>query len=201
MQLKAILTALSVAGVFVFFVGTPVIHAQVAPAAKITGIPITVGVGISDYDLDYGPGRRMQGPVAWASVNIFHGLGIDVSARSIFINTPLDLTRMQQSTFLGGVYYEGPRIWIMRPFVRAAAGIGVIEFPSNNPKYTRDSYSVGAPSAGLDFKVSNHVALRAQYEYQFWKDYQGVQYLEPQGVTLGVSYALRGRHARPHTLN
>ena len=201
MRLKAILTALSVAGVVAFFVRTPVTYAQVAPAAKITGIPITFGVGISDYYLDYGPGRRMQGPVAWASVNIFHGLGIDASARSIFMNTPLDLTRMQQSTFLGGVYYEGPRIWIMRPFVRAAAGIGVIEFPSNNPKYTRDSYSVGAPSAGLDFKVSSHVALRAQYEYQFWKDYQGTQYLEPQGVTLGVSYALRGRHVRPHTLN
>jgi opacity protein-like surface antigen len=201
MRLKAILTAISVAGAVVFSVGTPASYAQVAPAAKITGLPITVGVGISDYYLDYGPGRRMQGPVAWASVNIFHGLGIDVSARSIFINTPLDLSRMQQSTFLGGVYYEGPRIWIMRPFVRAAAGIGVIEFPSDNPKYTRDSYSVGAPSAGLDFKVSNHVSLRAQYEYQFWKDFQGAQYLEPQGVTLGVSYALRGLHARPHTLN
>lgn len=206
MRLKAILTAISMAGMAVtgaaaFFAGIPAAQAQVEPTARVGGIPVTFGIGMSDYSLDYGPGRRMQGPVVWAAVDIFHGLGIDASARTIFMNTPPELTRMQQSTFLGGVYYEGPRIWVARPFVRAAAGLGVIEFPSNNPKYTRDSYSVGAPSAGLDFQVSSHVAIRAQYEYQAWKKFHGPHYLDPQGVTVGVSYSLRRRHVRPHPLN
>jgi opacity protein-like surface antigen len=172
--------------------------AQVAPAAKLGGFPIGVGVGFSRYYLDYGPGRYMEGPVAWANVGLFHGLGIDGSARSIFMFTPDSLTRMQQSTFLGGVYYEGPRYHFVRPWVRGAAGLGVIEFPSKNPLYTRDSYSVFAPSGGLDFDVSDHVAIRTQYEYQFWKDYQGPKYLNPQGVTVGVMYSLRGPRPRPH---
>lgn len=200
MRLKANLTALLAAGVMVFSAGNRPAQAQVAPAARIGGLPITFGVGMSDYSLDYGPGRRMQGPVGWASVNLFHGLGVDGSARTLFMNTPSQLTRMQQTTFLGGINYEGPRFWIVRPFVRAAAGIGIIEFPSRNPSYTRDSYSVGAPSGGLDFQVTDHIAIRGEYEYEFWRDYQGPNYLNPQGVTLGVSYSLR-RRARSHRLN
>ena len=201
MRLKAILNAISAAGMVALLAGTPAARAQVAPSARVGGIPITFGVGMADYNLDYGPGRRMQGPVVWAAVDIFHGLGIDASARTIFMNTPLDLTRMQQSTFLGGVYYERPHIWIIRPFVRAAGGLGVIEFPSHNPAYTRDSYTVWAPSGGLDFQVSQHVAIRAQYEYQFWESFQGRHWLTPQGATLGVSYSLLRRHVRPHELN
>lgn len=201
MKLKAILNAISVAGSLLLVVGVQQACAQVAPAARVGGIPITFGVGMSDYNLDYGPGRRMQGPVAWAAVDVFHGFGVDASARSVFMNTPLALTRMQQSTFLGGVYYEKPHFWIIKPFVRAAAGLGVIEFPSRNPAYTRDSYSVFAPSGGLDFQVSRHVAVRTQYEYQFWQNFQGRNYLTPQGVTIGVSYSLLRSHVRPHELN
>jgi opacity protein-like surface antigen len=172
--------------------------AQVAPSAKLGGFPIGVGVGMSSYNLDYGPGRYMEGPVAWANVGLFHGLGVDGSARSIFMFTPSALTRMQQSTFLGGVFYEGPRYHIVRPWGRAAGGLGLIEFPSNNPAYTRDTYSVFAPSGGLDFQVSDHVAIRTQYEYQFWKDYHGPKDLNPQGWTVGVMYYLRGPRPRSH---
>ena len=80
-------------------------------------------------------------------------------------------------------------------------GLGVIEFPSKNPLYTRDSYSVFAPSVGADFQVSDHVAIRTQYEYQFWKDYHGPKYLNPQGVTVGVMYSLRGPRPRSHASN
>jgi opacity protein-like surface antigen len=175
--------------------------AQVAPAARVGGFPISVGIGMSGYYLDYGPGRWMEGPVIRAGVTLYHGIGIDGSARAIFMNTPAELTRMQQNTFLGGVYYEGPHIGRLRPFARAAAGLGTIEFPSRNPKYTRDSYSVFAPSGGVEFQLSRKVALRADYEYQFWKDFHGIHYLNPQGVTLGVNYYLRGRHLRPHPEN
>ena len=172
---------------------------QVAPSARVNGLPIGFGVGISDYSIDYGSGRRMQGPVAWLDVGVFHGLGVDASARSLYFNTPPELTRMQQSTFLGGVHYEAKPIFHVRPFVRAGAGLGVIEFPSNNPLYTRDSYSVFAPSAGVEIPVVPKVFIRAEYEYQFWKDYHGPDYLNPQGVTLGVSYYVRGMQRRYHS--
>src|SRR5580698_9813707 len=85
--------------------------AQVAPAATVGGRPIGIGVGFSDYDLDYGSGRRMQGVVVRGGVGVFHGFGVDANARTIFMNTPSQLTRMQQTTYLAGAYYEAPSVW------------------------------------------------------------------------------------------
>jgi opacity protein-like surface antigen len=172
--------------------------AQVAPSAKVSGIPLFVSVGVSDYQLDYGSGRRMQGLVIRAGYELFHGVGVDFDARSIFMNTPPELTRMQQNTFLGGVYYEARPIFHVRPFVRWGAGLGTIEFPSRNPLYTRDSYTVYAPSGGVEIPVMDKLAIRGEYEYQFWKQYHGPNDLTPQGYTIGVTYALGGRHLRPH---
>lgn len=175
--------------------------AQVAPAAKVSGLPISVGVGVSSYNLDYGPGRRMEGVVARAGVGIFHGLGVDLSARTIFMFTPAELTRMQQTTYLAGVYYQAPAIGRLRPFARYAGGIGTIEFPSRNPFYTRDTYTVMAPSGGVEYQLTHKVALRAEYEYQFWQKFLGPHDLTPQGFTVGVTYSLRGRHIRSHELD
>ena len=133
MQWKAISAALLCAAMC----SATNLAAQVAPTAKLGGYPIGVGVGLSRYYLDYGPGRYMEGPVAWANISLFHGLGVDGSARSIFMFTPDSLTRMQQSTFLGGVHYEGWRRGRVRPFARVGGGTGLIEFPSRNPFYTQ----------------------------------------------------------------
>jgi hypothetical protein len=174
-------------------------HAQVAPAAKVNGLPIAISVGISDYDIGYGPGRRMQGAVIRGGMHVFHGLGIDLSARSIFMNTPTRVTRMQQNTFLAGAYYDAPHVWRIHPFARYAGGIGTIEFPSRNPYYTRDSFTVYAAGGGIEIPVVSHLNFRAEYEYQWWKNYLGPNELNPFGVTFGATYYVRGIHRRPHT--
>jgi opacity protein-like surface antigen len=196
MQLKAILAPTFTAAMLLAFGGN--LSAQVAPAAKVGGLPISISVGISDYNLDYGPGRRMQGAVIRAGWTLFHGIGIDGNARTLFINTPPGFSRMQQSTFLGGVYYQTPSLWRIHPFVRMGAGLGLIEFPSRNPFYTRDTYTVYAPSGGLEYPITHKLFARAEYEYQFWHQYQGPHDLTPQGGTIGVTYYLSGRHVRPH---
>jgi opacity protein-like surface antigen len=198
MRLKSHWSALFCAVVALCFVRSGM--AQVAPAANQGGRPIGFGVGFSRYDLDYGPGRYMEGPVGRASVGIFHGFGIDGSARAIFMNTPPELTRMQQNTFLAGAYYETqPLIGRLRLFGRFAGGIGTIEFPSHNPLYTRDSYTVYAPSGGIEYPIVPKVFLRADYEYEFWKHYHGTNDLNPEGFTIGVTYYVQGMHARRHS--
>ena len=196
MRLRAILAAGIPA--FMVLILSVRVAAQVAPSAKVSGIPLEISVGISDYNLDYGPDRRMQGPVIRAGAQVFHGLGIDFSARSLFIDTPSQLTRMQQNTFLGGVFYDTPAIWRIHPFVRFGAGIGNIEFPSNDPKYTRDDFVVWAPSGGIEYPITRKVSVRAEYEYQSWQDYLGKNTLDPQGGTVGVTYYVNGRRLRPH---
>jgi hypothetical protein len=179
--------------------GVHAANGQVAAPATVGGRPIGISVGVSDYDLDYGSGRRMQGFVLRGGVGLFRGLGIDANARSIFINTPPQLTRMQQNTFLGGGFYEPATFWHIRPFVRFGAGVGTIEFPSRNPLYTRDSYAVAAPSGGLEIPITRKVYFRGEYEYQFWRQYHGPNDLTPQGGTVGVTYYLRAMRERPHS--
>ena len=199
MRFKSILASTFATAMSMCFGGS--LHAQVAPTARVGGLPIAVSIGISDYNLDYGPGRRMQGAVIRAGWNLFHGIGIDGDARTIFMNTPSQLTRMQQSTFLGGVYYESPSFFRIHPFVRVGGGIGLIEFPSRNPFYTRDTFSVWAPSGGIEYPITRKLFARAEYEYQFWQQYQGRNDLTPQGGTIGVTYYFSGIHVRPHPMN
>jgi len=184
--------------IFFFFAIPVTAKAQVAPAAYGGGRPIGVGFGMSDYSLDYGSGRRMAGPVVRLGIGLFHGLGVDGSARSLFMFTPTDLTRMQQSTFTGGVFYDAPAIFGFRPFLRGSGGLGLIEFPSPNPKYTRDSYSLYAESGGFEFHIVDRAYLRAEYEYQNWLDFRKGKELNPQGATLGVTYYLNGKRGRSH---
>jgi hypothetical protein len=183
------------------FCSAVISRAQVAPSARVRGIPIGFGVGISDYSIDYGPGRRMQGPVAWLDVGIWRGIGIDGSVRSLLINTPPGLSRMQQTTFLGGVHYEARPFFHVRPFARIGVGGGLIEFPSNDPLFTRAYYNVVAPSVGVEFHLVEKAYLRGEYEYEFWRDYMGPHYLNPKGATVGVTYYFSGIHTRPHLVN
>jgi len=200
MRFRALFSPICTAAILFLCGGA--IHSQVAPAARAGGLPIAISVGFSDYDLDWGPGRRMQGLVLRGGWSIFHGLGIDVDARTIFMNTPSQITRMQQTTFLGGVYYVVPRPWPVRPFARFGGGIGLIEFPDkNNPFYTRDSFAVYAPSGGVEVPVMNKLSIRGEYEYQFWQNVFGSHVLTPQGGTVGVTYYLGGIHRRPHSLD
>jgi hypothetical protein len=197
MRFRTLLLLIGAAAVLLS--GGIVSRAQVAPSAKVGGIPLAVSVGISDYNLDWGDDRRMQGAVIRAGWSFFHGVGIDFDARTIFINTPEPLTRMQQSTFLLGAYYVVPRPWPVRPFVRYGGGIGLLEFPSKNPLYTRDTFTVYAPSGGIEVPVMNKLSIRGEYEYQFWQKVFGPHDLTPQGYTIGVTYYVGGIHRRPHS--
>jgi hypothetical protein len=196
MRFQSVVLSLLPAAIFFFAVNHA--SAQVAPSARVGGYTIGVGAGFSSFNLDYGQGRRMEGPVVRAGIDLWHGIGVDASARSIFMFTPSTLSRMQQTTFLGGVFYEGPKVFHVRPFARFGAGKGLIEFPSDNPKYTRGSGPVYAPSGGVEIPVSQKLAIRADYEYQIWPNYQGNHALTPQGYTVGFTYYLNGMHRRPH---
>jgi opacity protein-like surface antigen len=188
MRLKLVLAAL-----IIFFTFPAV--AQVAPSVTIGGLPLGVGAGLSDYSLDYGPGRRMIGISAWADYNIFHGLGIEVEGTSIFADKPDDLERMRQDTIKGGAVYKYHTVFrVVRPYAKGLAGIGSIDFPSHNPLYTHDTFTVFAIGGGAEVKAWRNLFVRGDYEYEFWEDYHGTRALNPNGFTIGGTYYLRGIH-------
>ena len=170
------------------------LFAQVAPAVKIGGLPLGVGVGFSNSDLDYGQGRRMSGISAWADYNLFHGLGIEAEGTTISFGKPASLTKMRQDTIKGGAIYKIRPVFKVRPYVKFLVGLGSIDFPSDNPFYTHDTYGMEAAGGGAEYRVWNSLFVRGDYEYQWWPKFHSKNTLTPNGFTIGATYYLRGVH-------
>lgn len=111
------------------------IHSQVSPAANQGGVPIVVGAGFSDFSIDWGPGKRMEGISAWADwypnrlPAVLNGLGIEAEGRDIDFGRPAGISRMRQDTGLGGLIYTWNHYRNFRPYVKYLAGVGSIDFP------------------------------------------------------------------------
>jgi hypothetical protein len=189
-----------VAGFFLLFLGLSAAlsslpaKAQVAPTATISGLPLGVGGGFSDYSLDYGQGRRMLGISGWADYDLWRGLGIEAEVTAIDFDKPSTFQRMSQNTFKGGAIYRARPFWGIRPYVKGLIGVGSIYFPSNDPLYTHDTYIVEALGGGVERRVWNTVYLRGDYEYQLWNQFMGNNNLTPNGFTIGATYYFRKIH-------
>jgi hypothetical protein len=187
MRLKLVLAAL-------ITLSTLPVFSQVEPAVKISGLPLGIGGGFSDYSVDYGPGRRMIGASAWIDYNLFRGLGIEAEGTSILGDKPAVFARMRQDTIKGGVIYKARPFFRVRPYAKLLGGVGSIDFPSDNPLYTHDTYSVYAIGGGGEYKMWKNLYVRGDYEYQLWRNYHGSHTLSPNGFTIGATYYVRGIH-------
>ena len=158
-----------VLAVLITFSTLPV-FAQVAPAVKIGGLPLGIGGGLSDYSLDYGPGRRMIGVSAWADYSIFHGVGIEAEGTTIFADRPAVLPRMRQDTIKGGLIYKTgrTRCWEFALCRRVWLVWASLDFPSRNPFYTHDTFTMYAIGGGAEYKIWKTLYARVDYEYQWW---------------------------------
>jgi opacity protein-like surface antigen len=176
--------------------------AQVAPAVKISGLPIGVGVGLSDYDTDYGASLRMLGVSAWADYNIFHGVGIEAEGMSIFADRPSSLCtsgprticQLKQNSIKAGVIYKAPAFHGLHPYAKFMGGVGEIYFPTHNFFYSQDAFTTYGAGGGVEYKIWRTLSARADYEYQWYEQFLGKGTLNPNGVTIGATYYLRGIH-------
>jgi Outer membrane protein beta-barrel domain len=186
---KFILAALLVAMVL------PV-YSQVAPAARQGGVPIVIGAGFSDFSIDWGPGQRMEGISAWADwypnrlPAALNGLGFEVEGRDIDFGRPAGIVRMRQDTAVLGAIYTWNRFRNFRPYVKYSGGIGSIDFPPSGT-YSHDTFTVLQPGGGVEYRAWQHIWIRGDYDYQFWRHPFGNHDLTPTGFTIGVSYDFR----------
>lgn len=193
---RKLVPAVVLALIFVF----ALIHAnaQVAPQGSQGGFPLTLGGGVSDFSLDWGPSRRMIGITAWADYRLpfrerfLSGLGVEVEGREIDWDKPSDLARMRQETGLGGATYILPlhsRRYHL--YAKYLVGLGGIYFAPSG--YDHDTRIVFAPGGGIDYRIGRGISVRGDYEYQFWHQIFGPHDLNPQGPTVGVLYSFGGR--------
>lgn len=173
-------------------------YAQVAPEAKAHGVPLTVGVGYSDFATDWN--GRLEGPALWLDWNFYtgpaflRGFGAEVEARDL--NYGRRVPKLRMDTISGGVIYTVRHFRRFNPYAKFLVGYGSMDFIVDQPDYTHDTRTLYALGGGLDYRVYRNVSVRGNYEYQFWWDFFNHHALNPNGVTVGVSYDLEGIRAR-----
>jgi hypothetical protein len=170
--------------------------AQVAPAAKQGGpLPVVIGVGFSNYSMDWGPGRRMNGITAWVDLYPFPGdmreLGFELEGRDLNYLHPV--TNLREDTGLIGPIYSWTRYRRVHPYIKFLAGVGSMDFPPPQgfPYYTHDTFLVTSPGGGFDAKIRGHLWVRADYQYQYWHHVLGPHDSNPNGFTIGAQWDFR----------
>jgi len=170
---------------------------QVAPAYNAPGVPWSVGVGPSSFDVDWGHGRMLGGTI-WAdwypkqirSLVHVRGLGVEMEARDISLNQNLPPQKnMRQDTAGGGPIFNWHVTPRFHPYFKGLLEDGSVDFYPL-PGYSHDTRLLLAPGGGFEYRFLGPLTVRADYEYQFWLGKLLGNTLNPQGFTVGIAYDL-----------
>ncbi|MGD0730442.1 MAG: outer membrane beta-barrel protein [Terracidiphilus sp.] len=182
------------------------VASQVVPAATEGGLPIVVGGGVAGYYTEM-VNNYMKGPTAWIDISpihrpqYLHGLGIELEGRDLKFGSPAGYggptnVKLRQYTFGGGAIYTWHHYRNLKLYGKFLVDYGAMDFYAGFPYYTHDYWKVYSVGGGAEYRVWRNVWARGDYEYQFWPIGFGLGGgdLNPQGLTLGVSYDLRHLH-------
>jgi hypothetical protein len=205
-----------------FFAATMPAFPQSAPAAIQSSWRADVGGGVSAYHDDFFGSGILYGPTIWIDLypnrgpHLLHGLGVEAEGRSILFGGPQPNppgptlnTITGEITYGGGAIYEWRHFRNFTPYGKLLWEQGIADFDVHVQGYSRDNRSLLAPGAGLEYRISRHIVIRADYEKQWWQRlFQNHQIstptgiaIEPRGVTLGASYQFNRIHLRPDEKN
>lgn len=170
------------------------LSAQALPTATAPGGYVSVGGGGSIFQADYGK-RDIAGVTAYADLHPTWRFGIEMEARFLHFHTFEDVSEAN--------YLIGPRISFrpgsrVRPYAKFLVGDGKIVLPFH---YAEGNFFTYAPGGGVDYQLSDRIAIRAiDFEYQKWPDFPYGE-LNPYGISMGVSVRLNSiprypKHAR-----
>jgi hypothetical protein len=166
--------------------------AQVAPSAVGGNATLWVGGEGSSFNPAYDSVNRLEGPGAFVDFNFTRKLGIEGEARWLHFNGDGGET---QSDYLGGVKYRLYRFHKFSLNAKFLLGGVWINYPLN---IGTGSYFAYAPGGYIDYRLSRHLAIRGDYEYQILPSAPGFpgepsNGLKPSGFTVGIAYRLLGQ--------
>jgi len=180
--------------------------AQSNPSAEGPGYSVSVGVGISTFNPDYGCGNSSPfscwnhqligiSPFVAANHMVFQKLYLEGEAKFLHWHGPA--SGLTESSYLAGpsfhlLHYRKTMLFSTRLLVGGAN----ITIPGD--AVGTGNYFALAPGAVLDFKLTKRLSARAEYEYQIWPSFKGIATattsgsggLTPNGFTFGVGYTI-----------
>lgn len=168
---------------------------QSPATAKQDHLPLTIGAGVANYSLDWGHDRREWGYCGWAEYRLDHmspllrGFRLVGEGHGIVWDPPSTLPNFKEVTFLAGASYQIHIFRRYHPYAKYVMGVGrVASVPGLHP-YMAEHKTVTAFGGGLDYDLSQHVGLRADYQNQVWSNFSPDGHaLSPGGVSVGLVY-------------
>ena len=163
--------------------------AQVVPSAYGSTEKLWVGGEYSDFLPDFGPPNRITGIGAFADWIVKPRWGVEGEARFLRFN---GFYGEAQDDYLIGPKVQIVRLGKLRPYAKFLVGLGQSNFPFT---IGTGRYLALAPGAGADYRLTRKIALRAEYEYQFWPSAPGIagepsNGMKPNGFSAGFAYKL-----------
>lgn len=156
------------------------LRAQASPTASRAG-DLQAGIMVSGANLDYAPHDHI-GYGAYVDFDFKEHWGVELNIRQISGGT-IDEDIYERTYQIGGRYVRTYGRY--KPYLRAAVGRGVFNFPFNSANLAYNMYSAGA---GVDVRITDRINLRAiDYEYQRWGSFPP-RGLQPNVVSIGVAY-------------
>jgi opacity protein-like surface antigen len=167
-------------------------HSQVVPPAETPGLPLTVGIGYSNFYSDWS--GRISGVTAWIDFDFYRapsylrGLAVEAEGRDLSFGLTGTDPKLRFDTIAGGALYKVRLYPNFHPYAKFLFGFGSMDFTTPSPTYSHDTRFFLAPGGGLDYRLTRAIWLRGDYEYQFWTDYFRKHALNPNGITVGAFY-------------
>jgi hypothetical protein len=168
------------------------LEAQAAPAVR-GGAGLWSGAEYSNFSPDFGPSQRLSGIGGYLDLNWNSRYAAEAEVRFLRFN---GFSSQYQDNYL-----IGPKITILpkgklRPYAKVLVGLGKFNFPYQLGYGTYFALALGA---GVDYRLSPRISIRAEYEYQFWPNSPGIagepsNSLRPNGLSAGFAYRLHFPH-------
>lgn len=175
------------------------VEAQVVHSGEQIPPPFRLGVGPSAIAPDFESGT-MIGVTLWVDYtpNVFNrhvpGLYVSGQVRDLNYHRSASQTDLRENSYQAGLAYRVRHFENWQPYVRGAAGFGSIRFGPIS-SYSSDSRTIWSVTGGSDFRLSDNLWIRAEYERQTWPGLFNRD-LHPRGASLGLVYDFHWRFAQ-----
>lgn len=157
-------------------------HAQAVPTASRAGIA-QLGAGWTFAKPDYGQ-KNIQGFSIYGTFDFTRHWGVEGDVHRTSLITPNDTGEDS--------YLLGPRYVVRHnrfaPYGKALFGFGRFKYQYDNAPHTTYTYKIYSLGAGLDYRATEHINVRAiDFEYQKWPGFP-TSGLTPILFTFGAAY-------------
>lgn len=166
------------------------LHSQAIPTATSPGRLQIGGTFNFATGNTYFGSNKLIGGGGYATFDFKYHYGIEVEVHQLNDTSPS--TVLYERTYEAGPRYVR-RYGRLAPYAKLMYGRGVFNFPvllapgvPTNISAANLAYNLGALGAGLDYRLTRSVNLRADYEVQRWFSFPTS--MNPNVVGFGIAY-------------